>query len=101
MSGHPSGTSLATASATAATTAEAGVGSSSGAASASGGLASLLRKQKTSTSSNASMTSVTDEPRGGFVLRAKSDDVGPQRRRSLVERTGMKTFVQVRIFIFY
>lgn len=33
--------------------------------------------------------------RGGFVLRSKSDDV-PHRRRSLVERTGMKTFVQVR-----
>ena len=36
-----------------------------------------------------------DEPRGGFVLRAKSDEA-PHRRRSLVERTGMKTFVQVR-----
>ena len=36
----------------------------------------------------------TDEIRGGFVLRAKSDEQ-PSRRRSLVERTGMKTFVQV------
>lgn len=36
-----------------------------------------------------------DEPRGGFVLRSKSDEA-PHRRRSLVERTGMKTFVQVR-----
>ena len=36
----------------------------------------------------------TDEIRGGFVLRAKSDEA-PSRRRSLVERTGMKTFVQV------
>jgi len=35
----------------------------------------------------------TDEIRGGFVLRAKSDEQ-PSRRRSLVERTGMKTFVQ-------
>lgn len=32
--------------------------------------------------------------RGGFVLRSKSDDVPPHRRRSLVERSGMKTFVQ-------
>ena len=38
----------------------------------------------------------TDEIRGGFVLRAKSDEA-PSRRRSLVERTGMKTFVQVKI----
>ena len=36
----------------------------------------------------------SDEIRGGFVLRAKSDEA-PSRRRSLVERTGMKTFVQV------
>jgi len=35
-----------------------------------------------------------EEGRGGFVLRAKSDEV-PHRRRSLVERTGMKNFVQV------
>ena len=34
-----------------------------------------------------------DETRGGFVLRTKSDEV-PHRRRSLVERTGMK-LVQV------
>lgn len=39
----------------------------------------------------------TDEIRGGFVLRAKSDEQ-PSRRRSLVERTGMKTFVQVSLF---
>ena len=39
----------------------------------------------------------TDEIRGGFVLRAKSDEA-PSRRRSLVERTGMKTFVQVILF---
>ncbi len=32
--------------------------------------------------------------RGGFVLRSKSDEM-PHRRRSLVERTGMKSFVQV------
>ena len=37
----------------------------------------------------------SEEGRGGFVLRAKSDEV-PHRRRSLVERTGMKNFVQVR-----
>lgn len=36
-----------------------------------------------------------EETRGGFVLRTKSDEV-PHRRRSLVERTGMKNFVQVR-----
>lgn len=34
-----------------------------------------------------------EDGRGGFVLRAKSDEV-PHRRRSLVERSGMKTFVQ-------
>lgn len=38
---------------------------------------------------------IDSEARGGFVLRSKSDDV-PHRRRSLVERTGMKSFVQVR-----
>ena len=36
-----------------------------------------------------------EEARGGFVLRAKSDET-PHRRRSLVERSGMKTLVQVR-----
>ena len=35
-----------------------------------------------------------EEARGGFVLRAKSDET-PHRRRSLVERSGMKTLVQV------
>ena len=35
-----------------------------------------------------------EETRGGFVLRTKSDEV-PHRRRSLVERTGMKNLVQV------
>ena len=35
-----------------------------------------------------------EEARGGFVLRAKSEET-PHRRRSLVERTGMKTLVQV------
>ena len=38
----------------------------------------------------------SDEIRGGFVLRAKSDEA-PSRRRSLVERSGMKTFVQVKL----
>ncbi|XP_040568312.1 uncharacterized protein jp [Lepeophtheirus salmonis] len=33
------------------------------------------------------------DSRGGFVLRSRSDEV-PHRRRSLVERTGMKNFVQ-------
>ena len=36
-----------------------------------------------------------EDGRGGFVLRAKSDEV-PHRRRSLVERTGMKNFDQVK-----
>ena len=36
----------------------------------------------------------SDEIRGGFVLRSKSNEA-PSRRRSLVERSGMKTFVQV------
>ena len=35
-----------------------------------------------------------DETRGGFVLRTRSDPI-PHRRRSLVERSGMKSFVQV------
>ena len=38
-----------------------------------------------------------EEARGGFVLRAKSDET-PHRRRSLVERSGMKNFVQVNHF---
>lgn len=37
-----------------------------------------------------------EEARGGFVLRAKSEEM-PHRRRSLVERTGMKTLVQASI----
>ena len=32
--------------------------------------------------------------RGGFVLRTRSDEI-PKRRKSLVERSGMKNFVQV------
>ena len=40
-----------------------------------------------------------EEARGGFVLRAKSDEY-PSRRRSLVERTGMKTLVQVKMRMF-
>lgn len=36
----------------------------------------------------------SEDGRGGFVLRSRSDEV-PHRRRSLVERTGMKNFVQV------
>lgn len=35
-----------------------------------------------------------EEARGGFVLRSKSVEV-PHRRRSLVERSGMKNLVQV------
>ena len=58
-------------------------------------------KKISSASSNASATSVSEEPRGGFVLRSKSSELGhggqgrEGRRRSLVERTGMRTFVQV------
>ena len=40
-----------------------------------------------------------EEARGGFVLRAKSDEY-PRRRRSLVERSGMKNLVQVRVNMF-
>ncbi len=47
--------------------------------------------------SGAAISRRGEEARGGFVLRAKSDDV-PQRRRSLVERTGMKGLVQVGCF---
>ena len=46
------------------------------------------------TSSGREISRRGEEARGGFVLRAKSDDV-PQRRRSLVERSGMKSIVQV------
>jgi hypothetical protein len=35
-----------------------------------------------------------DEARGGFVLKSRSDEA-PVRRRSLVERTGMKNLMQV------
>ena len=35
------------------------------------------------------------ELRGGFVLKSRSDEA-PVRRRSLVERTGMKNLIQVR-----
>jgi len=41
----------------------------------------------------------TAEARGGFVLKTSSEDVPRQRRRSLVERSGMKTFVQVRLVV--
>ena len=34
------------------------------------------------------------ELRGGFVLKSRSDEA-PVRRRSLVERTGMKNLMQV------
>ena len=34
------------------------------------------------------------ELRGGFVLKSRSDEA-PVRRRSLVERTGMKNLIQV------
>ena len=37
------------------------------------------------------------ELRGGFVLKSRSDEA-PVRRRSLVERTGMKNLMQVNIF---
>ena len=37
------------------------------------------------------------ELRGGFVLKSRSDDA-PVRRRSLVERTGMKNLMQVAFF---
>jgi hypothetical protein len=36
-----------------------------------------------------------EEARGGFVLKSRSDEA-PVRRRSLVERTGMKNLMQVR-----
>ena len=35
-----------------------------------------------------------EEARGGFVLKSRSDEA-PVRRRSLVERTGMKNLMQV------
>ena len=43
-----------------------------------------------------STASEVSETRGGFVLRSRSDEV-PRRRRSLVERSGMKGLVQVRL----
>ena len=36
------------------------------------------------------------EIRGGFVLKSRSDEA-PTRRRSLVEKTGMKNLMQVTI----
>ena len=40
------------------------------------------------------------ELRGGFVLKSRSDEA-PVRRRSLVERTGMKNLIQVRVFLLF
>ena len=39
-----------------------------------------------------------DEHFSGFVLKSRSDEA-PVRRRSLVERTGMKNLMQVNIFM--
>ena len=50
------------------------------------------------TASNRAISRRGEEARGGFVLRAKSDEIPTGRRRSLVERTGMKSIVQVSKF---
>ena len=52
------------------------------------------------TSSGREISRRGEEARGGFVLRAKSDEM-PHRRRSLVERTGMKSIVQVSSKLLY
>ena len=41
-----------------------------------------------------------EEARGGFVLKSRSDEA-PVRRRSLVERTGMKNLMQVDLWSIY
>ena len=40
----------------------------------------------------------SEDARGGFVLKSRSDET-PVRRRSLVERTGMKNLMQVRSYL--
>ena len=43
---------------------------------------------------NGTGAKASEEIRGGFVLKSRSDEA-PVRRRSLVERTGMKNLMQV------
>ena len=49
---------------------------------------------------NGTGAKASEEIRGGFVLKSRSDEA-PVRRRSLVERTGMKNLMQVTWFLFF
>ena len=49
---------------------------------------------------NGTRGSGGEEARGGFVLKSRSDEA-PVRRRSLVERTGMKNLMQVDLWSIY
>jgi hypothetical protein len=48
---------------------------------------------------NGTGAKASEEIRGGFVLKSRSDEA-PVRRRSLVERTGMKNLMQVTQLLF-
>ena len=65
------------------------------AANSTGSTAGLNEVAGEETASNRAISRRGEEARGGFVLRAKSDEMPTGRRRSLVERTGMKSIVQV------
>ncbi len=70
-------------------------GGTNGGASGRGRGSEMSLNEDAGNSQPALRRGVDREARGGFVLRSKSDEV-PHRRRSLVERSGMKNFVQVR-----
>lgn len=70
------------------------VGGANGGASGKGRGSEMSLNEDAGNSQPALRRGVDREARGGFVLRSKSDEV-PHRRRSLVERSGMKNFVQV------
>ena len=73
-----------------------GTAPADGAATSTGSTAGLNEVAGEETASNRAISRRGEEARGGFVLRAKSDEIPTGRRRSLVERTGMKSIVQVR-----
>ena len=72
-----------------------GTAPADGAATSTGSTAGLNEVAGEETASNRAISRRGEEARGGFVLRAKSDEIPTGRRRSLVERTGMKSIVQV------
>jgi hypothetical protein len=70
-------------------------GNASGIGSHPGSASNTLQRSATAGAAGTSTAGgPVDETRGGFVLRTKSTEA-PRRRRSLVERSGMKGFVQV------